>query len=118
MNRSNTFFSEMYEAILRGTVPSCYDGMALDLQLRLGNELRVFRKRAGHTQAHIAETLYCSPSTISAIENGAVFANFELFYRLCELYNLVFGLLVFRAQMTCLLEHFNDKWTYFHYHFH
>lgn len=118
MNRNNAFFSEMYEAILRGTVPSYYDGMGLDLQLRLGNELRVSRKRAGHTQAHIAETLFCSPSTISAIENGAVFANTELFYRLCELYNLVFGLLVFRAQLTCLLEHFRDKRTCFYYHFH
>ncbi len=35
-----------------------------------GNEVRVQRERAGLTQKELAANVYCSPSLISAIENG------------------------------------------------
>lgn len=55
---------------------------------QLGQRLGELRKRAGLTQAQVAEKLQVAPETLSRLERGQQWTDFETFSALAKLYNV------------------------------
>lgn len=73
-------------ALLCGPL-STYDvAMRTITQRQLGQRLAELRKRAGLTQAEVAESLGVVDETLSRLERGTQWTDFEVLIKLCRLY--------------------------------
>ncbi len=57
-------------------------------QEQVGDRLATLRKRAGFTQTQVAEKLGVSPETISRLERGTQWTDFNALVRIAELYQV------------------------------
>lgn len=83
-----------------------HDNICEEIERMLGKRIQRERKAKFLTQLQIASQLYVSPSTISQLENGRVFRNMDLFFRLCECFDLFAGELIMLAHQICVSRYY------------
>lgn len=88
--------------VMEGT--SYYPSLAEEIQKVVGNRLRQERNQRCHSQQYMADLIYCSKSTLSSLENGSVFKNYDLLFRLCDYYGLMVGKLIQESHLLCLSQ--------------
>lgn len=89
-----------------------YKNISEDTELLIGLELKKLRKQAGLTQSAVGQKLFRSASTISSLENGCIFRNFNIFMEVCEFYNILPGLTIYQAELASMRYYFEAKVTF------
>lgn len=66
-----------------------------DINKVVGNNIRIVRTQAGHTQEELAELIGCSANHLSSIERGLGGPSLEIIKKICVLYAISSDVLLF-----------------------
>jgi len=80
-----------------------------ELNISIGNRIRISREHAGLTQEELAEKLNLSAQFISTIERGAAGASLATIIRLCEVLNVSTEWLLRGLEATPSTDHIAAK---------